>query len=320
MNKLITNQNELSSAAREYIRDSLSANTRRGYAADLRDWSMWCELNQVNSNRPTGMQTANYLAFLAKAGVKHSTLARRRAAIRRALRVAAVARADSGFVDPTDDPHVRAVLQGAARTHGVTAYRKQALTIGDLQRVVAAMDDSIASDRDRAMMCIQFACAQRGGELLALTVKDIKIDDDEMTVRIARSKTDQAGKGETITVPRTGGATCPVSAYEKWIGVSGIARGPVFRRIYKNATVGTDRLTHKALSGIVKARTAAAGLVGDYSGHSARRGFVTSATDRGLSDAQIMRITRHRSVQSMHEYRQVDGGRQRDTISAVFGG
>lgn len=319
MSKAIIKHTGLSAEAQHYIAASMSANTARGYASDLRDWSEWCTDNKRNASKPEPMDIANYLSKLARHGMKHSTLHRRVSAIRKALSVAALDGPAGAWIDPTRDPRVSAVLSGIARKHGVERYKKEALEVEALRKAVAPIGYTVRECRDRALMCMLFAGALRGSELLALKVADVKDRGDHITVRIVRSKTDQVAKGQTIVMPATGDAACPVQAYRDWIEAAGINSGYVFRRVYRNERgVGAEHLTHHALAAIVKARTAAAGLKGDFSGHSGRRGFVTSAQKRGVHDADIMAVTRHKALSSMYGYRQTDGADQMRAISAVF--
>lgn len=313
----------LSEDATRLIAKSLGANTRRGYAADLRDWSEWCAINKVDSKNPPPQSLANYFAFLASSGMKYATICRRKCALRSAFSVMALENPDKPFIDQTRDPRVRAVIQGVAREKGRAPYKKKALEVEQLRQVVARIEPTLKGVRDRALLTMLFAGAFRGSELLGLNVEDVKIHRDKLVIHIKRSKTDQEGKGEYITMPATFDPICPVTAYVDWIGESKLTKGAVFRRImsarYDCAMVGPGRLQHNGLARIMKARTLKAGLDGDYSGHSGRSGFVTSAMKRKVYPADIMAVTRHKSIQSMNEYRQANGADQASAISAVMG-
>ena len=53
-----------------------------------------------------------------------------------------------------------------------------------------------------------------------------------LRLRIRRGKTDQAGQGAEIGLPRGKHAeTCPVRAFEAWQAVAKRKAGPLFRRI-----------------------------------------------------------------------------------------
>lgn len=305
-------------AAAKYIAASLADNTRRGYAADLRDWAEWCADNGVNETDPQPGQIADYFAALADAGMKYSTITHRRSALRKALSAVA-AQEGARFRDQTNDAGVKATLQGVARVHGSASYQKKALVIADLRKVVALMDDSLCGRRDRALLTLLFAGAYRGSELLSLNREDVAFTGPKMTVFLRRSKTDQAGKGAKITFMASGDTTCPVEAMRGWLDASNIAIGPIFRRVFKNqAGIGKDALTIKALSIVVKSRTAAAGLAGDYSTHSGRRGFVTSALSGGSNMADVMKVTRHVSLNGLLTYNEGNDEGQTETVSRVM--
>ncbi len=88
-----------------------------------------------------------------------------------------------------------------------------------------------------------FAGAFRRSELVGIDVAHLRFETESVIVRIPRSKTDQAGEGVDVGLPRMRGAeTCPVGALEAWLRRARIRRGPVFRRITAVGTI-EGRLT-----------------------------------------------------------------------------
>ena len=67
-------------------------------------------------------------------------------------------------------------------------------------------------------------------------------------------------------------------------------------------------LSTRAVANVVKRYARLAGLdPADFSGHSLRAGFVTSAAERGKSSERIADHTRHRSIAMVRTYtRRVD--------------
>lgn len=107
-------------------------------------------------------------------------------------------------------------------------------------------------------------------ELVALEVADLAFEPEGVVLRIRRSKTDREGAGATVAVPL--GAeegSCPVGGAEPLAGDGGDRRGPVFPWIDRHGHVGPT-LSDRALAEIVVARASAAGLAGDFAGHSLR--------------------------------------------------
>ena len=68
-------------------------------------------------------------------------------------------------------------------------------------------------------------------------------------------------------------------------------------------------ITAAAINNVVQRRARSAGLenASGYSAHSLRAGFVTEAKNRGIDEADIMRHTRHKSVQIMRRYDRTSG-------------
>jgi integrase len=128
-----------------------------------------------------------------------------------------------------------------------------------------------------------------------------------LTLRLDRSKTDKAGAGAEIGIPRgRSDATCPVAALQAWLAAAGIGAGPLFRKVNRGGKVETGRLSPDAVRQILRKRAAAAGIEGTWSEpvtpHGLRAGFVTTAYRNGVPDEEIMGHTRHRSLTTMRSY------------------
>ncbi len=54
-----------------------------------------------------------------------------------------------------------------------------------------------------------------------------------------------------------------------------------------------------------------------YSAHSLRSGFITEAKNRGIDEADIMRHTRHKSLQQMRLYDRTSGWWNRNATSGL---
>ena len=82
-----------------------------------------------------------------------------------------------------------------------------------LRQLVATCDGSNRGRRDRAPLLIGFAAALRRSELVALRVEDVALAASGLRVRVRRGKTDAAGEGAEIGLPRGRHAeTCPARA------------------------------------------------------------------------------------------------------------
>ena len=171
--------------------------------------------------------------------------------------------------------------------------------------------DTCSSDapvdvRDRALLLLQFAGAFRRSELAERVWADVEFDEHEVRVFLARSKTDQFSEGQTVRVALSpGGQYCPGAALRAWQKclerlTGRAAEGPLFRSLKERGYLSP--LRDQVIAEIVKDRAEQAGLEGDFSGHSARRGYITSQVRAGTPNDQIQAVTRHKSGAMIASY------------------
>ncbi len=121
-----------------------------------------------------------------------------------------------------------------------------------------------------------------------------------MTVRC--SKTDQEGKGQDVAI-LAGTRLKPVHAVTEWLEASGITEGPLFRAIDRHGRVMAEPLSTRSIAEIVKKYAKSIGLDAEqFSAHSLRAGFITSAARSGAGLFKIMDVSRHRSVETVRGY------------------
>lgn len=280
----------LPEVVREYVRESVSENTRRAYRSDLEHFQGW------GGTIPSPQEAiAAYLSDHAEAlGI--ATLKRRLAAI-------SVAHEARGHPSPTSTKLVQATMRGIQRTHGCPQQQAKPLLVEDLLRIMAVLGDRPKDIRDKALLLIGFAGGFRRSELVALNCKDIEIVRQGMIITINRSKTDQTGQGRQIGIPFARGRYCPIHAFEQWIETTGIESGPVFLSMTRHGHINSERLSTRSVSIIIKQRVKAIGLDPEnYSGHSLRAGLATSAAMAGVSTLSIRQQTGHRSDATLAKY------------------
>jgi integrase len=223
-------------------------------------------------------------------------LGRRVAAIRYAHKAA-------GHGPPTNRETVKAVMRGIRRTIGAAPDQKAPATSDRIAEMVAHCPDTLTGRRDRALLLLGFAGAFRRSELMALTVADLIEVEGGLRVMIRRSKTDQEGQhGQEIAIP-AGGRLRPVEAVQAWLAAAGITKGPVFHPITKGGRIMPGALSDRSVANIVKAHAVRANLdPTEFSGHSLRSGFLTSAAEAGANVFKMMEVSRHKSVDTLRGY------------------
>lgn len=277
-----------------YAKAEKAASTRKAYRTDFELFRTWCAERGAKPLPADPETVAAYLGWEAKRGSKSSTISRRIAAIRYAHRLA-------GMALPTDDERVRATMRGIRRSIGAAATKKAPATADRILAMAPRASARLADLRDRALLLIGFAGAFRRSELVALDHEDIEETKDGLRITIRQSKTDQEGKGVMIAIPR-GSTACPVAALVTWLSAAKINTGPLFRPIAKGGRLQNARLTDRSVANIVKAHAKRANLDADFSGHSLRSGFLTSAAARGASIFKMADQSRHKSMDTLRGY------------------
>jgi integrase len=112
--------------------------------------------------------------------------------------------------------------------------------------------------------------------------------------------------GRELYVPRlpaTGPKAdlCAVAALERWLDTIE-PTGPVFRGFDLRGQLTENRLDPGDVARILRRRAAAAGVAGDFAGHSLRRGFITNAAKKKIPIESIKRVTGQRSSGIVLDY------------------
>jgi integrase len=291
-------------AAQLLARQATAPATLRAYKADWTHFSSWCAQAGFV---PVPAEPAVVGAYLASLAGSHAPTTIRR-------RLSALAKMHRFNDLPWNSAHrdIQGPLQGLLRTHGRPVRKAAALTLPMLRQLLATCDRSARGRRDRALLLFGFAGALRRSELVALRVEDVAIVAGGLRLRIARGKTDQAGQGAEIGLPRGRHVeTCPVRAFEDWQAVARRKAGPLFRRVSTGDRIGDAALHPDAVRRILAHRVGLAGLTIEgfdrLSAHALRVGFITEAYGKGARDDDIMRHTRHRDLRTMRGYVQRAG-------------
>lgn len=320
-------------AVRELLAEAAAENTTRSYATALRYWAGWfaarygreltlpvpeaavlqfvvdhvqrrCADGDLAWELPAHVDQA-----LVTAGLKAKAGPWTLATVRHRVAVLSTAHRMKHVPNPCEQPAVRTVLSRAGRAsvkRGVRPRKKTAITLPELEAMLATCDDNLDGLRDRALLSFAFASGgRRRSEVAAADMRDLRrISDKGYIYRLEHSKTQQAGV-TTASTPDKPVLDRAALALEEWLEAAGIIEGAIFRRLWKTR-VG-PALSPAAVGEIVQRRARLAGLEGDFGGHSLRSGFVTEASRKGISLAAIMQLTEHRAVASVIGYFQSGG-------------
>ncbi len=210
-----------------------------------------------------------------------------------------------GLPSPASDPRVRELLSAARRkrVQGSGVRKAAAATLDILEALVATCDGERATDaRDRALLLVGFASGgRRRSELAGLVVEDLGRDGGEYVWTLRASKTDQEGEGHVVPI-----AGRAAQALTVWLEQARIDRGPVFRAVDRWGNVYPRAMGPEQIRRMVKARAASAGLdAARLSPHSLRAGFMTETGRQGISLAEAMALSGHRTASVALGYHRV---------------
>ena len=123
-------------------------------------------------------------------------------------------------------------------------------------------------------------------------------------INIKKSKTDQFGEGSIKALPYFDNPHyCPVKSIQSWIKISKTNQGPIFRKFHKGIKLSNIRLSDQSVALLIKYYLYLAGIDNkNYSGHSLRSGFATSAAEAGAEERSIMAMTGHKSTEMVRRY------------------
>lgn len=294
----------LSASAKKYVRASKAENTIIAYKRCWRDFSYYADAKGEPALPAAPETVSAYISDMADHGAKVSTIQQRLAAI-------SFMHENAGVDDPTVHPFVRVTMSGIRRKVGTAPRQKAPLRRDDLLTVVALLSTDLKGVRDRAILLVAYAGAFRESELTALDLADLKFREQELLVRVQRSKTDQEGEGRVKRLPllsEENAALCPVRALLEWLQAAEITDGPLFRKVDRWNKVWNKRLQPPAVAFILKRAVLAAGFdPGEYGGHSMRAAFTTDAAEKGVPLHEIQEVTFHKSSDMVRRYIRTQG-------------
>ena len=301
MNKIITDIKALQEETLLNLKSSKAKNTIRAYKSDFNDFGLFCAQNGFKSLPSEAKIISLYLTQLSTKEIKISTIKRR------LVSIGVIHRLKGHYLD-TKHPLIVENLMGIKRRKGSIQNGKKPLLINNLKRLVNVIDqqkkEQIKIFRDRTIILIGFSGGFRRNEIVSLDYDDLDFVEEGLKINIKRSKTDQFGEGSIKGLPYFDNSQyCPVVSLKNWIDIAKINSGSLFRRFSKGSRLTEKRLTDQTVALLIKEYLQLAGIDNkNYSGHSLRSGFATSAAESGAEERSIMAMTGHKSSEMVRRY------------------
>ena len=301
MNDIITDIKSLKDETILNLKNSKSNNTIKAYKSDFSDFELFCAKNGFKSLPSEPKIVSLYLTHLSTKDNKISTLKRR------LVSIGVIHKLKGHYLD-TKHPSIIENLMGIKRRKGSSQKAKKPILINYLKILINSIDkeknNEMKKFRDRSIILIGFSGGFRRNEIVSLNYDDFEFVPEGLKITLKKSKTDQYGEGSLKGLPYFDNQEyCPVLSMQKWLKLSRIDNGPVFRRFIKGSKLSEKRLTDQTVALLIKQYLELAGIDSkNFSGHSLRSGFATSAAESGADERSIMAMTGHKSTEMVRRY------------------
>ncbi|TXH00073.1 MAG: integrase [Nevskiaceae bacterium] len=222
---------------------------------------------------------------------------------------------EAGLASPADDPKARLVLRSirrVAKRQPKAATRKApALTREDMHKLLATCDHTPLGVRDRALLLFGWASGGRRRSEIASAVFQLLIPrgPNAFDYLLDDSKTTQAGEFSPDKLkPLRGTAAMAMAAWIALLERRGrqTSRGPIFLAISRQGDIGQVAMSASTINSLIKRKAKEVGLVGDFTAHSLRSGFVTQAHLDKVPAPEGMKRSGHTSLEMYNSYFRVD--------------
>jgi integrase len=195
----------------------------------------------------------------------------------------------------------------------------------ELKAVIDRLNPEVASDaRTAAMLLLGYAAGLRSAELVGLDWQRaggrayggtgfVSVEPEGLEVTLLTSKASQLAPVQ-LAIPDREMPTLR-TWIDRWIAHAQVRPGaPLFRPINRHKTIQPNRLASPSVANIVKAcmlkhaqqtgmpEAEALLLAGQFSSHSMRRGYCTTAANARVPLSQIRPRSRHRSDEVLGRY------------------
>ena len=301
MNDIITDVKALQQETLLNLKSSKAENTVRAYKSDFNDFGLFCAKNGFKSLPTEPKIVSLYLTYLSTKDSKMSTLKRR------LVSIGVIHKLKGHYLD-TKHPSIIENIMGIKRRKGSVQKAKKPILISNLKEIINVIDkqkmEKIKKLRDRSIILIGFSGGFRRNEIVSLNYDDLDFVKEGLKITLRRSKTDQFGEGSLKGLPYFDSPEyCPVVSIQNWLNLSEINSGPLFRRFTKGPKLSEKRLTDQTVALLIKEYLELTGIDSkNYSGHSLRSGFATSAAEAGAEERSIMAMTGHKSTEMVRRY------------------
>lgn len=279
------------------VERGLSKNTVAAYRRDLEKFVIVLSEAKLEIAEATSANIIDFAGFLRKSGLSESSIARHVVAIRSLY---AFLSKDQGIDNVAIDVNPPKIPKRLPK----------ALTISDIELIIAANGEDIAGVRNRALIETLYATGARVSEIVQLNVGDIsRSEGDTVTVKV-RGK---GGKERLVPMGKFA-----QHALDQYLTRSRptMLKNAREEALFLNEKRGT-RLTRQSSWQIVMEAAEKAGIERDISPHALRHSFATHLLDGGADIRVVQELLGHSSVTTTQIYTLVTIDKLRESYASA---
>lgn len=279
------------------VERGLSKNTIAAYRRDLDKFILFLEGQNLTISQATTMQISEFNGFLRQSQLSESSIARHIVAVRSLY---AFLSKDQGIENVAKDVNPPKIPKRLPK----------ALSIGDIELMIAAYGEDLAGIRNRALIETLYATGARVTEIIQLNIGDLsRTEGDTVTVKVR-------GKGgKERLVPMGKFAQHALDQYLTRARPS-MARSSQSDALFINEKQGS-RLTRQSAWQIVMKAAEKAGIERDISPHALRHSFATHLLDGGADIRVVQELLGHSSVTTTQIYTLVTIDKLRESYASA---
>ena len=279
------------------VERGLSKNSVAAYRRDLTKFSDYLQSQSLTLQGISSSGITDFILHLRKSGLGDSSIARHVVAIR------------SLFAFLSKDLGITNVAKEITPPR-IPKRLPKALSISEIESLIASNSDDIGGVRDRALIETLYATGARVSEIVQLDTSDIsKSDNETVTVKVKG----KGGKERLVPLGKFA-----QHALEQYLTRSrpSLVRSPHQIALFLNEKRGS-RLSRQSAWQIVMSAAQRAGLEKDISPHALRHSFATHLLDGGADIRVVQELLGHSSVTTTQIYTLVTIDKLRESYASA---
>jgi site-specific recombinase XerD len=275
------------------IEGAYAPSTIRAYKSNFENFIKFCDGINQEALPASSEVVVTFIKSISDGRLKS-------ASIRMAVASIASIHKINRFNDPVNDPDVKLEMRRMHRHLGRESNQAYGINKGLLDKMIAATTDDLRGARDKALLSLAYDTLCRRSEIVSLDIEDIIIVNDQMKIRLRKSKTDQDGLGKLISINNETQKNLLL-----WLQESRLISGKLFRSIKNNGQFATSlnkaqiNKIYKKLAMKVEVNEE---IIIKISGHSTRVGAAQDLLKSKASIAQIMQKGRWSKIDTLMRY------------------